>query len=94
MSDETTDRLTQLQAELNAVLAERLAALTAAVRATEATSRRLLGAALRAASIGVVLVDVRGAAPRISFANDEALITEGCRRIRQFCEGLAAVRSR
>lgn len=31
---------------------------------------------------------------RISFANDEALITEGCRRIRQFCEGLAAVRSR
>jgi arginine:pyruvate transaminase len=31
---------------------------------------------------------------RISFATDEALIVEACRRIRQFCEGLAAVRSR
>lgn len=49
MSDETTDRLTQLQAELNAILAERLAALTAAVRGTEATSRRILGAELELA---------------------------------------------
>lgn len=31
---------------------------------------------------------------RLSFATDEAKITEACRRIRQFCEGLAAVRSR
>ena len=31
---------------------------------------------------------------RISFATDEALIVEACRRIRQFCEGLSAIRSR
>lgn len=31
---------------------------------------------------------------RLSFATDEAKIIEACRRIRQFCEGLAAVRPR
>jgi arginine:pyruvate transaminase len=30
---------------------------------------------------------------RLSFTTDEALIVEACRRIRQFCEGLAAARS-
>jgi chromosome segregation ATPase len=46
MSDETTDRLQQLQGELASILTERLGALTTAVRATEAAGRRILSAEL------------------------------------------------
>lgn len=59
---------------------DRTLAITVSValkRHASETNERLLGAALRAASIGVVLVDVRGAAPRISFANESFLAMVG-----------------
>jgi chromosome segregation ATPase len=51
MSDPTTDRLSQIQAELAQLLEERLSQLQSALRSTEHTARRVLSAEMDLARI-------------------------------------------
>ncbi|MEC8422238.1 MAG: hypothetical protein VX000_00600, partial [Myxococcota bacterium] len=76
MSDAHTDRLQAIQAELASILEDRLAALDAALRGSEGTTRRIIGAEVelerhRATSVRLAS-EVSALEEELSVARDRA----------------------